>query len=148
MKQKRLNKGSCVFALSIFLSVALLVSFLSAREKDFSDFKEIPAEAYKLWDQYLVFGILFGQAKKLAKMIPQILTDERAVKPAWLGGYLALSASQPDINSISRAISSIDRAAGAITQASLSAAHYSSGHGGGFSGGVGGGGGGGGVSAG
>jgi len=116
--------------------------------KDFSDFKEIPAEAYKLWDQYLVFGILFGQAKKLAKMIPQILADERAVKPAWLGGYLALSASQPDINSISRAISSIDRAAGAITQASLSAAHYSSGHGGGFSGGVGGGGGGGGVSAG
>jgi len=35
--------------------------------KRFSDFKEIPAEAYKLWDQYLVFGILFGQAKKLAK---------------------------------------------------------------------------------
>jgi len=116
--------------------------------RDFSDFKEIPPEAYKLWDQYLVFGILFGQAKKLVKMIPQILSDERAVKPAWLGGYLALAASRPDINSISRAINSIDRAAAAINQASLSAAHYSSGHGGGFSGGVGGGGGGGGVSAG
>ncbi|HRD01185.1 MAG TPA: DUF2207 domain-containing protein [Candidatus Saccharicenans sp.] len=116
--------------------------------RDFSDFKEIPPEAYKLWDQYLVFGILFGQAKKLIKLIPQILADERAVKPAWLGGYLALSASRPDINSISRAISSIDRTAVAINQASLSAAHYSSGHGGGFSGGAGGGGGGGGVSAG
>jgi uncharacterized membrane protein len=116
--------------------------------KDFSDFKEIPAEAYKLWDQYLVFGLLFGQAKRLVKMIPQILADDRAVRPGWLGGMMALSASSQNISSISAVINSIERTATAINQASLSAAHYSSGGGGGFSGGGGGGGGGGGVSAG
>ncbi len=116
--------------------------------KDFSDLKEIPAEAYKLWDQYLVFGILFGQAKKLVKMIPKILADDRAVRPDWLGGMMALSAANQNISSISAVINSIERTAAAINQASLSAAHYSSGGGGGFSGGGGGGGGGGGVSAG
>ncbi|MCK7482516.1 MAG: DUF2207 domain-containing protein [Candidatus Moduliflexus flocculans] len=43
---------------------------------DFSDFQEIPAEAYKLWEHYLVFGILFGYAKKILKMLPVILQDE------------------------------------------------------------------------
>ncbi|MDD8019689.1 MAG: DUF2207 domain-containing protein [Acidobacteriota bacterium] len=116
--------------------------------KDFSDFKEIPAEAYKLWDQYLVFGILFGQAKKLVKMIPEILSDEKAVNTAWLGGLASVSAANQKISSISDMIASIERAATAISQASTSAAHYSSGGGGGFSSGGGGGGGGGGISAG
>lgn len=118
---------------------------------DFSDFKEIPAEAYKLWDQYLVFAILFGKAKKLIKMLPLIIQDERAVKANWiLAGYTAssLSSSLNSISSIGSIISSIERAATSISQASTSAAHYSSGGGGGFSGGGGGGGGGGGASAG
>ena len=54
---------------------------------DFSDFKEIPAEAYKLWEHYLVFGILFGNAKKILKMLPVILQDERAAVPVWYAGF-------------------------------------------------------------
>jgi Predicted membrane protein (DUF2207) C-terminal domain/Predicted membrane protein (DUF2207) N-terminal domain len=113
---------------------------------DFSDFAEIPAEAYKLWEHYLVFGILFGNAKKILKMLPLILKDERAVAPVWYSGF-----SQPGFlagGGLESAISSIQHAATAIDQASTSAAHYSSGGGGGFSGGGGGGGGGGGVGAG
>ena len=49
---------------------------------DFPDFKEVPPEAYKLWEHYLVFGILFGNAKKIIKMLPVILADERAAAPA------------------------------------------------------------------
>ncbi|TRZ88968.1 DUF2207 domain-containing protein, partial [bacterium] len=54
---------------------------------DFSEFKELPPEAYKLWEHYLVFGILFGNAKKIVKMLPTILKDERAVAPVWYYGY-------------------------------------------------------------
>lgn len=115
---------------------------------DFSDFKEIPAEAYKLWDQYLVFAILFGKAKKLIKMLPLILKDERAASLAWIGAGWAVSSMSHNINSLTSVISSVERAATTINQASTSAAHYSSGSGGSFSGGGGGGGGGGGVSAG
>ncbi|HDT12950.1 MAG TPA: DUF2207 domain-containing protein, partial [Candidatus Aminicenantes bacterium] len=50
---------------------------------DFSDFEEIPPEAYKLWEHYLVYGILFGNAKKILKMLPVILQDERAAAPVW-----------------------------------------------------------------
>ena len=115
---------------------------------DFSEFKEIPAEAYRLWDKYLVFGILFGNARKLVKMLPRVLEGEQAVTPAWLGGAYMATGLRHRVETISAAISSIERAATAISQASAHAAHYSSGSGGGFSGGGGGGGGGGGVSAG
>jgi len=60
MKQKRLNKGKCVFAFSIFLSVALLVSLLPAREKDFY-FPLLKADLFIqkdgsfLVDEYLTF---------------------------------------------------------------------------------------------
>lgn len=50
---------------------------------DFSSFEELPPESYKLWEHYLVFGIVFGNAKKILKMLPIILKDERAVAPAW-----------------------------------------------------------------
>ena len=113
---------------------------------DFSEFKDIPPEAYKLWEHYLVYGILFGNAKKILKMLPVILQDERAVSPVWYAGL-----GQPGAltgGGLTHLISSIEHAATAISQASTSAAHYSSGGGGGFSGGGGGGGGGGGVGAG
>lgn len=113
---------------------------------DFSDFKEIPPEAYKLWEHYLVFGIIFGNAKKIIKMLPVILKDERAAPPVWYDGF-----DKPEFISSGRLagmISSIDSMATSIQQASTSAAHYSSGGGGGFSGGGGGGGGGSGGSAG
>jgi len=116
--------------------------------EDFSDFKEIPAEAYKLWDKYLVFAILFGQAKKLVKVLPRIIQDQKATAPVWIGGSFAASSFTRQFDSIASTIASIERAASALSQASTSAAHYSSGGGGGFSGGGGGGGGGGGVSAG
>ncbi|MGB9894253.1 MAG: DUF2207 family protein, partial [Candidatus Saccharicenans sp.] len=116
--------------------------------KEFSDFEEIPAEAYKLWDKYLVFAILFGQAKKLVKILPRILQNDQAVSPAWIGGAYATFGLSRQLDSISSVVSSIERAAATLSQASTSAAHYSSGGGGGFSGGGGGGGGGGGVSAG
>ena len=95
---------------------------------DFSDFKEIPPEAYKLWEFYLVFGILFGNAKKILKMLPVILKDERAAAPAWYMGF-----GQPNLlmsGGFDHVIASIEHTATAISQASTSAAHYSSGGGG------------------
>jgi len=117
---------------------------------DFSDFKELPPEAYRLWERYLVFGILFGSAHKIAKTLPVILADERAAAPVWYPAFNRTTAalSPGGMTSIAAMIKSIESAATTIQQASHSAAHYSSGSGGGFSSGGGGGGGGGGGSAG
>jgi len=54
---------------------------------DFSNFQEVPPEAYKLWEHYLVFAIIFGNAKKILKMLPIILQDERSSAPAWYLGF-------------------------------------------------------------
>jgi len=113
---------------------------------DFARFRDLPPEAYKLWEHYLVFGIIFGNAKKILKMLPVILKDERAVAPVWYYGFER--ASFISSGRLASMISSIDSMATSIQQASTSAAHYSSGGGGGFSSGGGGGGGGGGGSAG
>ncbi|MFH1946328.1 MAG: hypothetical protein ABIK95_11965, partial [Acidobacteriota bacterium] len=113
---------------------------------DFSDFKELPPEAYKLWESYLVFGIVFGNAKKIIRLLPVILKDERAVVPAW---YAAAGTGKLlQAGGITDLVKGIESAATTIERASTSAAHYSSGSGGGFSSGGGGGGGGGGGSAG
>ena len=113
---------------------------------DFSSFKDLPPEAYKLWEHYLVFGIIFGNAKKILKMLPIILKDKRAAAPVWYYGFSrAAFVSTGRLNSM---IKSIESMSTSIQQASTSAAHYSSGGGGGFSGGRGGGGGGGGGTAG
>jgi len=113
---------------------------------DFSSFKDLPPEAYKLWEHYLVFGILFGIAHKILKMLPIILKDERAVSPIWYYGFSQRAfVSSGRLESMIRSIESMSSS---IHQASTSAAHYSSGSGGGFSGGGRGGGGGGGGSAG
>ncbi|MDP2914613.1 MAG: DUF2207 domain-containing protein [Candidatus Aminicenantes bacterium] len=108
---------------------------------DFSNFKDIPPESYKLWEQYLVFGILFGNAKKIIQMLPIILKDERSAVPVWYYGFN--QASFLNSGSLEHMISSINTMSTTIQQASTAAAHYSSGGGGGFSGGGGGGGGGG-----
>jgi uncharacterized membrane protein len=105
---------------------------------DFSEFKDVPPEAYKLWEQYLVFGILFGNAKKIIKALPNVLRDERAVVPVWYAGFSA--GSLLGAQGLTGVIQSIESAATTIQQASTAAAHYSSGGGGGFSGGGGGGG--------
>jgi uncharacterized membrane protein len=107
---------------------------------DFSDFKEVPPEAYKLWEHYLVFGIIFGNAKKILKMLPIILQDERSAAPVWYYGFDRTAFA--GMGQIAGLAQSIEAIATSIQQASTSAAHYSSGGGGGFSGGGGGGGGG------
>lgn len=114
---------------------------------DFSDFKELPPEAYKLWEHYLVFGIIFGNAKKILKALPIVLKDERAAAPAWYRGF-STAAFISSTGRIQSMIKSIEHMSTSIQHASTSAAHYSSGHGGGFSRGGGGGGGGGGGRAG
>jgi len=113
---------------------------------DFSNFKEVPPEAYKLWEHYLVFAIIFGNAKNIIKMLPAILKDSRAAAPIWYYGFDR--AGFVSSGRLASMISSINSMATTIQQASTSAAHYSSGSGGGFSGGGGGGGGGSGGSAG
>ena len=107
---------------------------------DFSSFKDLPPEAYKLWEHFLVFGIIFGNAKKIIKMLPIILKDERAVAPVWYHGFNR--AAFISAGRMSSMINSIESMSTSIQHASISAAHYSSGGGGGFSGGGGGGGGG------
>ncbi len=107
---------------------------------DFAEFEELPAESYKLWEHFLVFGILFGNAKKILKMLPIILKDQRSAIPIWYYGFERKGTLTLD--RISGMVRSIEAAATSIQQASTSAAHYSSGGGGGFSGGGGGGGGG------
>jgi len=107
---------------------------------DFSSFEEVPPEAYKLWEHYLVFGIIFGNARKILKMLPIILKDERSAVPVWYYGYDR--ASFAGMGRVAGMVHSIETMATSIQQASTSAAHYSSGGGGGFSGGGGGGGGG------
>jgi uncharacterized membrane protein len=107
---------------------------------DFSNFQEVPPEAYKLWEHYLVFAIIFGNAKKILKMLPIILRDERTPAPAWYMGFDRTALA--GMGRITSLVHSIESMATSIQQASTSAAHYSSGSGGGFSGGGGGGGGG------
>jgi uncharacterized membrane protein len=107
---------------------------------DFSNFKDVPPEAYKLWQHYLVFAIVFGNAKKILKMLPLILKDERSAAPAWYTGFDR--AGMTHLGGLTGMVHSIESMATSIQQASTLAAHYSSGGGGGFSGGGGGGGGG------
>jgi uncharacterized membrane protein len=107
---------------------------------DFSGFEEVPPEAHKLWERYLVFGIIFGNAKKILKMLPIILQDERSAAPVWYAGFDRSAFA--GTARIAGMVQHIGAMATSIQQASTSAAHYSSGGGGGFSGGGGGGGGG------
>jgi len=116
---------------------------------DFAKFERLPPESYKLWESYLVFGILFGNAEKILKMLPVILTNPQAQTATW---YAVSSIQGTDsthtIQSISRFSNSLNVLTSELQTASTSAAHYSSGSGGGFSGGGGGGSGGGGGGAG
>ena len=110
--------------------------------RDFSHFKDIPPEAYKLWEFYLVFGILFGFASKILKALPIVLESDRAAVPVWYTG-----SGHPGFGGtggLAHMIASIDTMSASIQ----SAASYSSGAGGGFSGGGAGGAGGGGGGAG
>ncbi len=93
---------------------------------DFSEFKETPSEAYKLWESYLVYGIVFGNAKRILKSLSIVLRDERAATPVWYAGFGHSAFLQS--GGFESMISHIDSLSASIT----SAAHYSSGSGGGF----------------
>jgi len=97
---------------------------------DFSGFKKLPPESYKLWEHYLVFGIIFGNAKRIIDMLPLLLKDERAVAPVWYSGFdRGHFVSTGRIESM---IQNIEAMSSSIQQACAVAAHYSSGGGGGF----------------
>ncbi len=113
---------------------------------DFSSFQDLPPESYKLWEHYLVFGILFGNARKILKMLPLILKDERATIPVWYRGLDRSTLASP--SHLASIIKNIESASTSLHRAATSAVHYSSGGGGGFSRGGGGGAGGGGGRAG
>jgi len=110
--------------------------------RDFSRFKDMPPEAYKLWESYLVFGILFGFAARILKALPDVLQTGQAVAPGWYVGAGPSGLSGP--GGLENMIASIN----AMSTSIQSAASYSSGAGGGFSGGGAGGAGGGGGGAG
>ena len=99
---------------------------------DFARFKEIPPEAYKLWEYYLVFGILFGNAEGIIKMLPIILKNPDAAPALWYywgttQGIRSLSSSTASLTSM---VNSLNVTTSELRSASTSAAHYSSGGGG------------------
>lgn len=111
---------------------------------DFSSFKELPPESYKLWERYLVFGVLFGYADTIIKMLPVILQNPDAAPATW---YVMHGGVQSNIG-MADSIANFSQSMQSFNSNLTSAAHYSSGSGGGFSGGGGSGGGGGGGGAG
>ncbi len=118
---------------------------------DFAKFKELPPQSYILWDRYLIFGILFGNAEKIIKMLPIILANPNATIIPWYiatGANMGIGNIATSAESFTSIANSLNTLTSELMTASTSAAHYSSGGGGGFSGGGGGGSGGGGGGAG
>jgi uncharacterized membrane protein len=114
--------------------------------KDFGRLDEKPPDAIVLWEQFLIFAVMFGIADQVAKAmtvkIPEVVNDPGFRTPYILwwgmpGGVSGLSAFSEMHQSFSQAVS-----------VATSSSSSGSGGGGGFSGGGGGGGGGGGFGAG
>lgn len=113
--------------------------------KDFGRLDEKPPDAIVLWEQFLIFAVVFGIADQVAKAmtikVPEVVNDPAFHTPyiLWWGmpGGGGLSAFNEIHQSFSQAVS-----------VATSSSSSGSGGGGGFSGGGGGGGGGGGFGAG
>jgi len=115
--------------------------------KDFGRLDEKPPDAIVLWEQFLIFAVVFGIADKVARdmtvKVPEVVNDPAFSTPYILwwgmpgGGGGGLSAFNEIHQSFSQAVS-----------VATSSSSSGSGGGGGFSGGGGGGGGGGGFGAG
>ncbi len=115
--------------------------------KDFGRLQEKPPDAIVLWEQFLIFAVVFGIADQVAKAmtvkVPEVVNDPAFRTPylLWWGmpgeGGGGLSAFNELHQSFSQAVS-----------VATSSSSSGSGGGGGFSGGGGGGGGGGGFGAG
>ena len=102
---------------------------------DFSHFKSTLPQQLPIWEEYLVYGILFGLTEKILKLMPLILGEQ---VPTW---YVTSGGS-----GISTSFSSFTSGLNSFSSGFSTGA--TAGSGGGFSSGGGGGGGGGGGSAG
>ena len=113
--------------------------------KDFGRLQEKPPDAVVLWEQFLVYAVVFGIADEVAKAmtvkVPQVIDD-----PAFRTSYFLWFAT-PGGGGMA-AFSEMHQSFGEAVSVATSSSSSGSGGGGGFSGGGGGGGGGGGFGAG
>ena len=113
--------------------------------KDFGRLQEKPPDAVVLWEQFLVYAVVFGIADEVVKAmtvkVPDVIDD-----PAFRTGYFLWFASPGDGGMA--AFSEMHQSFNAAVSVATSSSSSGSGGGGGFSGGGGGGGGGGGFGAG
>ncbi len=114
--------------------------------KDFGRLDEKPPDAIVLWEQFLVFAVVFGIADQVAKAmsvkIPEVVND-----PAFRTPYILWWGVPGDGGGLS-AFNEIHQSFSQAVSVATSSSSSGSGGGGGFSGGGGGGGGGGGFGAG
>ena len=113
--------------------------------KDFGRLDEKPPDAIVLWEQFLIYAVVFGCAdqvvKAMSKKLPELLED-----PGFQSTYFVFW-GMPDGGGLS-AFDSLHDSFGEAVSVATSSSSSGSGGGGGFSGGGGGGGGGGGFGAG
>jgi uncharacterized membrane protein len=113
--------------------------------KDFGRLQEKPPDAVILWEQFLVYAVVFGIADEVTKAmtvkVPEVVDD-----PAFRTGYFIWFAAPGDGGVA--AFSEMHESFAAAVSVATSSSSSGSGGGGGFSGGGGGGGGGGGFGAG
>jgi uncharacterized membrane protein len=113
--------------------------------KDFGRLQEKPPDAVVLWEQFLVYAVVFGIADEVVKAmtvkVPDVIDD-----PAFRTGYFLWFASPGDGGMA--AFNEMHQSFNAAVSVATSSSSSGSGGGGGFSGGGGGGGGGGGFGAG
>ncbi len=114
--------------------------------KDFGRLQEKPPDAVVLWEQFLVYAVVFGIADQVTKAmtikVPEVIDD-----PAFRTSYFLWFAMPGDGGGLS-AFSEMHQSFGEAVSVATSSSSSGSGGGGGFSGGGGGGGGGGGFGSG
>ncbi len=114
--------------------------------KDFGRLDEKPPDAVVLWEQFLIYAVVFGIADQVAKAmtvkVPEVVND-----PAFRTPYILWWGMPGDGAGLS-AFSEIHQSFSQAVSVATSSSSSGSGGGGGFSGGGGGGGGGGGFGAG
>ncbi len=114
--------------------------------KDFGRLQEKPPDAVVLWEQFLIYAVVFGIADQVAKAmtvkVPEVVND-----PAFRTPYLLWWGMPGDGGGLS-AFSEMHQSFSQAVSVATSSSSSGSGGGGGFSGGGGGGGGGGGFGAG
>ena len=129
-------------AAELYAQYAALERYL----KDFGRLDEKPPDAVVLWEQFLIFAVVFGIADQVAKAmtvkVPEVVND-----PAFRTPYILWWGMPGDGGGLS-AFSEIHQSFSQAVSVATSSSSSGSGGGGGFSGGGGGGGGGGGFGAG